>query len=406
MKARLLSSTFALATCLLVSAQVLAVEILFEKPVKIGDGQNGTIPTYGPGNQIVFDGNEIHVAWSGEDPVPVDETFPWRRNNEIRHVQSNDTGDSWERSDVVARERFYTLQGVSLALGSYQGNKYRHYAFGHRTNGNQVFYMNDTDGEQIDVTGGLGVSVDYLGRSIAADQAGNVFVCYGGGAGMLCSRFFTDAAGIVSLDPAETASLASGPGNTTYGEPAIAMDSSGNLYGAWSEQIDGAWELVLAKRVSAGAWEYSIIDRQGYEDYYTSIAIAEFDGTKKICVGWSYYEIVVSCTVDEGASWETSLVFAGEWADWRPGLAIASDGTVNVAWAHTNSESIKFARQLKDKKDTKWEMVEVDTQYYVMDVKLAVDADGLAHLVYPGKDWSVLMYTKEIPLVPTSPGRP
>ena len=117
-------------------------------------------------------------------------------------------------------------------------------------------------------------------------------------------------------------------------------------------------------------------------------------------------EINFNSTTDEGATWDTNVVDDTEWADWRLSVAIASDGTVNVAWSHTNSESIKFARQLKDKKSSKWEVVEVDTQYYVMDVKLALDANDLAHLVYPGKDWSTLMYTKEKPVIPTTPPRP
>jgi hypothetical protein len=58
-------------------------------------------------------------------------------------------------------------------------------------------------------------------------------------------------------------------------------------------------------------------------------------------------------------------------------VAIASDGVVNIAWAKQNS--VKFARELKDKKDS------------------------LAHLIYPGKWWTTVMYTKEIPVIPTSP---
>ena len=385
------------AAFLLMPMQLMAVEINFERPIKIGDGQTGTIPTYGPGNHIVFDGNEINVAWSAEDP--------WSRDDEVRQIRSDDNGESWERGDVIARGGSGYMQGLSLALGSHEGNAYRHYAFGFSSEG--VFYINDRNRTRIDVTGDLGISVDDLSRSIAADQSGNAFVCFDGG-GIRCSRFITDPNGVVSLDPAETALLASSSGSVlyNYSEPAIAMDSGGTLFAVWSEKIDGVWELVLAKRVGAGAWEYQIIDRQGYEGYYTSIDIADVDGAKMICVSWSWWEVVVSCTIDEGVSWDTSVVVTDEWADWRPSVAIASDGTVNVAWAYTQDDSIKFARQLKDKKGAKWEVVEVDNQYYVMDVKLALDANDLAHLVYPGKDWSTMMYTKEISVVPTGTPRP
>ena len=212
----------------------------------------------------------------------------------------------------------------------------------------------------------------------------------------------------MSLDLTETALLVSNPANNSRGEPAIAVDSSGTLFATWNEQINGTWESVLAKRVSAGNWTYQVVDRQGYDygNWYNAIVIADVGGTKKICVGWSWNEVMVSCTTDEGATWNTSVVDNTEWADWRPSVAIASDGTVNVAWANNGSGSIKFAKELKDKKNGKWEVVEVDTQDYVYDVKLALDNNDLAHLVYPGKDWSTLMYTKEKPLIPTTPPRP
>lgn len=410
MKRIFLASAFAAAVCLLVPTQVLAVDINFEEPVKIGDGQRGTIPTYGPGNQIVIKGDQIFVAWSAEDPYIFDPAFPQRRNDEVRNVQSLDKGQTWEGSDVIVRGNYWTLQGASLAVGSYLGNTYQHFAYGHRSGANQVLYVNSSDRTPIDVTGGLGISVDYLSRSIAADQNGNAFVCFGGSGAqhdvIYCSRFITDSFGVVSLDPAETASLASGPGNRAWEEPAIAMDSSGTLFGAWTEEINGVRELVLAKRVAAGIWEHKIIDRQGYEDYYASIDIADINGVTKICVSWAYNEIVVSCTIDEGVTWNTSVVASDEWADFRPSVAISPDGTVNVAWVYYRKDPIRFARQLKDKKGSKWEVVDVVIDDNVMDVKLDMGADGLAHLVYPGKDWSTLMYIREKPLVPTGPPRP
>jgi hypothetical protein len=389
--------------------QVLAVEINFEPPIKIGDGQHN-IPTYGPGNQIVFNGNELEVAWAAQDPVALDPARPWQKPYEIRHLRSNDSGESWEQSDVITRgdannNGYMYMQGVSLALGSHNGNAYKHYAFGYQ---NKVFYVDDRSRTPIDVTGDLVLSADALSRSIAADQNGNVFVCFGGTGGVHCSRFTTDLNGDVSLDPAETASLVSSSGSSpaNYAEPAIAMDSSGTLFGVWAEKFDGVLELVLAKRVAAGTWEYHTVDRLGYETRgdNVSFAIADVAGTTKICVSWAWNEVVVSCTVDEGATWNTSLVVSDEWADWRPSVAIASDGTVNIAWAYRHS--VKFARELKDKKGGKWEVVEVDTHFNVMDVKLALDDKDLAHLVYPGKSWTTMMYTKEIPLLAApAPGR-
>ena len=117
---------------------------------------------------------------------------------------------------------------------------------------------------------------------------------------------------------------------------------------------------------------------------------------------------MVSCTIDEGATWDTSVVSSTDWANDRPGVAIASDGTVNVAWGNHRDGIVKFARQTKDKKGlAKWEeAVVVDIQYYVWDVKLALDANDLAHIIYPGKDWETLMYVKEKPVVPTGSPRP
>jgi hypothetical protein len=152
------------------------------------------------------------------------------------------------------------MQGVSLALGSHEGTAYKHYAFGY---GNKVFYVNDRSRTPINVTGTLGLSADDLSRSIAADQSGNVFVCFGVDGRVYCSRFFTDEFGEVSLDIAETASLASGSGSSpAIVEPAIAMDSSGTLFGVWTEKFDGVQELVLAKRVASGTWEYHTVDRR------------------------------------------------------------------------------------------------------------------------------------------------
>ena len=411
MKKSLCAGAFAAAACLLLPTQGLAVDINFEEPVKIGDGQRGGIPTYGPGNQIIINGDQIFVAWSAEDPYIFDPASPQRRNEEVRNLQSLDNGQTWEGSDVIVRGNL-TLQGASLAIGSYLENTYQHFAYGsgNASNQNQVFYVNSSDRTPIDVTGGLGISVDDLSRSIAADQNGNAIVCFVGSDGqkdvVYCSRFVTDSFGVVSLDPAETASLASGPGNRVRREPAIAVDSSGTFFGAWTEEINGVRELVLAKRVAAGTWEYKIIDRQGYDEYYTSIDIADVNGVTKICVSWAYNEIVVSCTLDEGVTWNTSVVVNDEWADFRPSVAISPDGTVNVAWVYFRKDPIRFARQLKDKKGSKWEAVDVVIDDNVFDVKLDMDADGLAHSVYPGKDWATVMYIREKPVVPTGPPKP
>jgi hypothetical protein len=248
-------------SCLLIFTHVLAVEINFAPPIKIGDGQSN-IPTYGPGNQIVFNGNELEVAWAAQDPVPLDPTKHSSKPYEIRHLHSNDSGESWEYSDVITRGDdsnggYYAMQGVSLALGSHEGTAYKHYAFGYGTYpAGKVFYVNDRSRTPINVTGEPGLIVDNLSRSIAADQSGNVFVCFGADGRVRCSRFITDEFGEVSLDPAETASLASGSGSSpAIVEPAIAMDSSGTLFGVWIEKIDGVEELVLAKRVASGTWE-------------------------------------------------------------------------------------------------------------------------------------------------------
>jgi hypothetical protein len=404
MKAAMCIRLFTAAVCLLISAPVAAVEINFETPIKIGDGSQG-IPTYGPGNQIIFNGTDLNVGWNSTDPLS--------REEEIRFVQSNDGGQSWEQSDVIVRGSYHS-NGAAMAVGAYQENTEYHYAFADKSSG-AIYYANSSDRTPIDVTGGdTGISGNRDSRSIAADQNGNIYVCFQGGAWadrhIYCSRLITDLSGEVSLDPSETAVPASNPAHDTgpYGEPAIAVDSNGTLFGVWNEEIDGTWEIVLGKRVSADNWTYQVVDRQGYAYgfWYTSIAIADIGGMKKICVGWSWDEVMVSCTTDEGATWNTSMVYDMEWADWRPSVAIASDGTVNVAWAHNGDDSVKFARELKDKKGSKWEVVEVDIQHYVFDVKLALDENDLAHLVYPGKDWGTLMYTKEIPVILTTPARP
>jgi hypothetical protein len=400
MKRALCIKAFTVAVCLLTSAPVTAVEINFETPIKIGDGSRGGIPTYGPGNQIIFNGSELNVVWTSTDPLS--------REEEVRFVQSNDGGQSWERSDVIVRGSYHS-NGAAMAVGAYQGNTEYHYAFADRSSG-AIYYANHSNRTLIDVTGDTGISGGRETRSIAADQNGNIYVCFRGSFnGVYCSRLTTDPSGEVSLDLTETAVLASNPANRIGGEPAIAVDSNGTLFGAWNEEINGTWEIVLAKRVSAGIWTRQVVDRQGveYGDWYTSIAIADIGGTKMICVGWSWWEVMVSCTTDEGATWNTSMVYGIEWADWRPSVAIAPDGTVNVAWAHNSSDSIKFARQLKDKKgSSKWEVVEVDIQDNVYDVKLALDENDLAYLVYPGQYWSTLMYTKEIPVIPTTSPRP
>jgi hypothetical protein len=399
MKRALCISVFTVAVCFLTAASVTAVEINFEPPIKIGDGSQGGIPTYGPGNQVIFNGSDLNVIWTSTDPLSGEE--------EVRLVQSNDGGQSWERSDVVVRG-FYHSNGAAMAVGTYQGNTEFHYAFA--SSSSEIYYANDSNRSPGDVTGDTGISGHRDTRSIAADQNGNIYVCFQGGppTGIYCTRLITDPSGVVSLDLTETALLASNPANNSEGEPAIAVDSSGTLFGTWPVQINGTWESVLAKRVSAGNWTYQVVDRQGYDygNWYNAIAIADVGGTKKICVGWSWNEVMVSCTTDEGATWKTSVVDSTEWADWRQSVAIASDGTVNVAWANNSSGSIKFARELKEKKSVKWEVVEVDTQSYVYDVKLALDANDLAHLVYPGKGWSTLMYTKEKPVIPTTPPRP
>lgn len=347
--------------------------------IKLGDGaaSGGWIPTYGPGNNIVINGSEISAAWTSEESDG---------SVDIRYARSTDNGQSWERSILIARGD-YEGNGVAMALGAYQGATQYHFAFG--TFSGSIYYANLNNLTPIEVTGGLGGN-EYT-RSIAADQQGIVYVCYDANNSILCSRLTTDATG-VTLDPAETALLASV--NNVRHEPAIAVDSAGTLYGVWSEYINGVWEMVLAKRISAGNWDYKIINRTVdltvYNAHYASIDIADVAGTKMICVAWGAGGIISSCTTDEGVGWETTLVSTADNPNNRPSIGIASDGTLSIAWGIDIPGDIRFARYTN-----KWDVVTVDNQYYVSDVKMDLDANGMAHLVYPGKGWETLQYTRQ-----------
>jgi hypothetical protein len=123
--------------------------------------------------------------------------------------------------------------------------------------------------------------------------------------------------------------------------PAVAVDGQGRVVVAWSQQVDGDWEIFYrrytppVKEGASGQWSDVIrLTRSPGSDFHV---VAATDSTGVVWLAWQAwrngnFDILLAALADKHP-WSTPRVISTSKAnDWSPAIAADSRGNVYVAW--------------------------------------------------------------------------
>ncbi|HEY7328125.1 MAG TPA: hypothetical protein VH592_10815 [Gemmataceae bacterium] len=122
--------------------------------------------------------------------------------------------------------------------------------------------------------------------------------------------------------------------------PTIAVDGKGDVWVAWSQQVDGDWEILYRRYTppqggGAGKWSDIVrLTRATGSDFHV-VAATDASGTVWLAwQGWrnDNFDILLSAPV-EGHPWNEPRAISRSAAnDWTPAIAADGRGRVYVAW--------------------------------------------------------------------------
>lgn len=356
---------------------------------KVGDGSSSWIPTYGPGKHMAVDGSVVYVVHTRDNVFG---------EVEIVLVKSFDDGLTWEASDVIAHSSAYNGNGAAMAIAPDPNNgaqKIIHIIWGtQNATPNTVYYSRctvDAAGNKVGgwsaplaITGPT-VQGGYEARSIAVDNSGlNVHVVFKGLNGT--GGIFYSSSNDGGLTFAEMGTqLSSDSGD----EPNVAIDASGNVYVAWSAYGGAQTDIFFRKKMGV-VWNPTVKVNTNYAGSFCTLAV--FDGNR-IYIAWPspIGGIVVAGTANGGNNtydWLEHVVSTG-WSD-RPDIVVDSTGTLNLAWIN---QGVLFSRS-KDNGYTWTNPTSVDS-VADFDPKMSVNGAGMVYMIFPGKNWGTVNFTKE-----------
>jgi hypothetical protein len=133
-----------------------------------------------------------------------------------------------------------------------------------------------------------------------------------------------------------------GPGLNVW-RPAVAVDGAGNVVVAWSQQIDGDWEVFYRRYTpppadqpgAAGRWSNPVrLTHSPGADFQLA---ATTDAAGVVWLAWQSwqkdnFDILLAAVADNHPYSTPRVVSASKANDWSPALAADSKGNVYVAW--------------------------------------------------------------------------
>jgi hypothetical protein len=122
--------------------------------------------------------------------------------------------------------------------------------------------------------------------------------------------------------------------------PTVAVDGKGDVWVAWSQQIDGDWEIFYRRYTppkgdGAGKWSDPVrLTRAAGSDFHV---VATTDAAGTVWLAWQAwrnndFDILLAAPGAENAWKEPRTVSSSTANDWTPALAADSHGQVFVAW--------------------------------------------------------------------------
>jgi len=187
-------------------------------------------------------------------------------------------------------------------------------------------------------------------------------------------------------------------GDYTQVEPAIAIDSSGNIHVVWSGESSLAgytyYQLRYAKSTDGGiTWSNPIDITSGlYQQEYPKIAI---DSANNIYVVWdgtsatyTYYQIRYAKSTDGGNTWSSPIDITNtSYNQYKPAIAIDNSDNIHILWRGT-SDTYYQIRYIKstDKGNTWSSPIDITSGNYLqLYPAIVIDKAGNIHVVWDGR---------------------
>lgn len=346
---------------------------------------NNSIPTYGPGQNIVMDEGgprlELNVVYTIDD---------YNGEVAIGYKWSSDAGLSWTHRVILAVGD-YDENGASMAVVS--GSNRWHYVWEGNSSSSsstygKIYYMEWSGSPQI--INSTSVVANSNGSSVAADTSGGVHVSYSGRKNGIENGVYYSG----STDSGESFTLHETIGVCTvdcgHAEPVITVDENGNPLAAYHNYNGTSNEMRFAWRTGSN-WNSVDIDDGGYGSPQRP-SIAANGGN--ICIAWYVFSparaVIASCSTDSGSTWDTRKVADGNYS-YRPNIAIDSTGTSSIIWSDSVSGGnfLKFSRFSANK----WSTPQIIVTGYefdggIEDPKMTLDSNGKAYIIYSAETYN------------------
>jgi hypothetical protein len=125
--------------------------------------------------------------------------------------------------------------------------------------------------------------------------------------------------------------------------PAVAIDGRGDVVVAWSQEVDGDWEILYRRYTPAaagaeagsGRWSDTVrLTRSPGADFHV---VAATDSAGVVWLAWQSwqkdnFDIMLAALADDHPYAKPRVISASKANDWSPAIAADSKGNVYVAW--------------------------------------------------------------------------
>jgi len=366
----------------------------------------GFADQYAPSLAVDSSGN-IYAAWKDER----------NKYSDIYFAKSTDGGATWS-TDVTVDNDTGLASEPSLAVNG-SGNLY--VAWDDRSWNYDIYFAKSTDGGATwseDVKANDDAGPGFEGHpSLAVDGGGNLYAVWEDGAygssDYYSNAFYVDEGDIYfakSTDSGATwsASVQVDDDDRWSDTPNLAVDSSGNIYVAWTDMIED--NIYFAKSTDGGTtWsaDFQVNDDAGSaSESNPSLAV---DGNGSLYMAWEDQrngedDIYFAKSTDGGATWSANVkVYDTYWQNqegYNPSLAVDGNGNVYVAWENNylhSSSYIYFAKSTDGGATWDVNVRPYDSKHRASEshYSLAVDSSGNRYVAWA--DWRHSTYEDDHP---------
>ncbi len=314
------------------------VPVLVNNPAPGGGDSNSVNFTINDNHTFYVPGNISNNAGSSRHPaIAVDSAgninVVWRDNTDILFSHSTDGGSSWSAAVNISNNSGDSYK-PAITVDS-AGNI--NVAWHDISPGNwDIFFSRSTDSGSswsaaVNISNNSGHS---LKPAIIVDSAGNINVAwydYTPGNYDIFFRHSTD-------NGSSWSAAVNISNNSVYSSyPAITVDSAGNINVAWYDYTPGNYDIFFRRSTDSGSsWSAAVnISNNSGDSYNPAITV---DSAGNINAAWQdktagNQEIFFSRSTDSGSSWSAAVNISNNSGySYTPAITVDSAGNINIVW--------------------------------------------------------------------------